>query len=357
MSQPLVTAGFHHVTMVARDARRTLAFYRDLLGVALVKQTVNAADEASYHLYFGDDGGAPGTVLTFFEWRNAPRGGWGVGGVHHLALGTATAETQLKWKRRLKDAGVAVSGPYERGYFRSIYFTDPDGQVLEIATRGPGYAIDEPPDALGRTLMRPPDAQLRGTRDDSVVRGVTHDEPVPEVTPDMALEGIHHVTGITGDLTQAGEFYEAALGLRLVKQTLNQDDPTTLHWFWAGYDGREVRKHSAMTLFGWPLGGRRARPGVGQMHHVAFRARNDEELGAWRDHLLSSGIEASAVMDRRYFRSVYFQAPDGQLLELATDGPGFATDEPASALGRSLQLPAELEPRREEIAATLGALG
>src|SRR4029078_12687307 len=130
-----------------------------------------------------------GTILTFFEWRGLPRGRWGVGGIHHLALGVATPEAQLKWKRRLTDAGVPVSGPLNRGYFRSIYFADPDGQILEIATRGPGYAIDEPADAVGQKEVAPPtDAQIIGHRDDAAIESLTHPEPVPEVTADMRLE-------------------------------------------------------------------------------------------------------------------------------------------------------------------------
>ncbi|MDH3424242.1 MAG: VOC family protein, partial [Gemmatimonadota bacterium] len=154
--QPLATSGFHHITMVSNDAPRTLSFYGELLGLGLVKKTVNFDDPSAYHLYFGDDEGRPGTILTFFEWRHAPRGHWGVGGVHHLALGVASPDGLLQWKRRLQDAGVSVTGPLDRGYFKSIYFADPDGQVLEIATASPGYAIDEPADALGRQLLVPP---------------------------------------------------------------------------------------------------------------------------------------------------------------------------------------------------------
>ncbi|HSG09712.1 MAG TPA: VOC family protein, partial [Longimicrobiales bacterium] len=102
----LSTRGFHHITMVSTDALRTLAFYRDVLGLDLVKKTVNFDDPGAYHLYFGDDGGRPGTILTFFEWPGSRRGRWGIGGVHHLALGVETPEAQLKWKRRLTDAGV-----------------------------------------------------------------------------------------------------------------------------------------------------------------------------------------------------------------------------------------------------------
>ena len=122
---PKITEGFHHITMVSANAQRTLAFYGNVLGLSLVKQTVNFDDPGAYHLYFGNEGGRPGTILTFFEWPQARRGAWGVGGIHHLALSVETPEAQLKWKRRLTDARVSVSGPIDRGYFRSIYFQDP----------------------------------------------------------------------------------------------------------------------------------------------------------------------------------------------------------------------------------------
>ena len=332
--------------MVSTDARRTLAFYGDLLGLGLVKKTVNFDDPGSYHLYFGDERGRPGSILTFFEWKGARRGQWGVGSVHHLALGVATAEAQLRWKRRLTDAGVRVTGPLDRGYFRSLYFSDPDGQILEIATAGPGYAIDEPPDALGRDLLVPPVERLPEGRDPVAIEASTFPEPVPQITPDMRLDGIHHISGITDDLERAGDFYEQALGLSLVKKTYNQDDPRTKHYFWAHYDGAVVSPHSAMTLFGWPGSQALARPGAGLTHHVAFRADDAHQQSAWREHLLSMGLNVSPVMDRSYFHSIYFHAPDGLLVEIATDGPGFGVDEAADALGRELMLPAWLEPRR-----------
>lgn len=353
----LQTQGFHHITMVSADARRTLAFYRELLGVGLVKRTVNFDDPSSYHLYFGDPEGNPGTLLTFFEWGNAPRGAWGVGGVHHLALGVATPEAQLRWKRRLMDAGVAVSGPYNRGWFRSIYFKDPDGQILEIATRGPGYDVDEPMHALGMSEVAPPsEAQLRGARDEAAIQALTHPEPVPVITPDMALEGIHHISAIATDLPRLNDFYVESLGLSLVKKSFNQDDPETKHWFWAAYDGQKVEPRSSLTFFGWPKGRRAARGGVGQTHHIAFRARDEHEQLAWRDHLLSLGHDVSPVMDRTYFKSIYFRDPEGLLLEIATDGPGFAIDEVAGTLGTQLRLPAWLENEREGIEGSLQPL-
>jgi glyoxalase family protein len=355
--KPLETRGFHHITMVSTDASRTLAFYGELLGFDLVKKTVNFDDPGAYHLYFGRNGGRPGTILTFFEWAHARRGHWGVGGVHHLALGVATPEAQLKWKRRLMDAGVPVSGPIDRGYFTSLYFADPDGQVLEIATAGPGYAIDEPADALGRRLVVPPAERLPGGRNEAAIQSLTHPEPVPVVTPDMTLDGIHHITGITDDIERAGDFYERALGLRIVKKTLNQDDERTKHYFWARYERGAVTPHSALTLFGWEGSRHIARPGAGQTHHIAFRTESADEQAAWREHLLTQGIDVTAVRDRTYFESIYFHAPDGLLLEIATDGPGFAVDERADELGSALKLPSWLEARREDIERALVPLG
>lgn len=354
--KPLITQGFHHITMVSRDAQRTLSFYRDTLGLRLVKRTVNFDDPGAYHLYFGDETGAPGTILTFFEWPHAGKGMWGQGGIHHLALGVESPEAQLRWKRRLTDRGVAVNGPYDRVWFSSIYFTDPDGQILEIATRGPGYQVDEPIGALGELTITPDPEHLRGSRDEAAIRAITHPQPVEEIDAQMRLQGIHHITGITDDIERAHDFYSEALGLRLVKRSVNQDSPGMPHWFWANYDGDRVAPHSSFTLFGWPELKRQTRGGAGQTHHIAFRAASEEEQLAWREHLLELGVEVTPVLDRQYFRSVYFRAPDGLLLEIATDGPGFAVDEPVEELGTDLKLPEWLEPRRGEIGAQLTPL-
>jgi glyoxalase family protein len=351
-----VTEGFHHVTMVTRDASVNLSFYRDLLGFGLVKRTVNFDVPETYHLYYGDPTGNPGTLLTFFEWPNASPGAFGIGGIHHVALSVNDKPTQLKWKRWLTDRGVPVTGPYERGYFTSIYFRDPDGQVLEIATEGPGFAIDEPADALGQTVVQPKQTQLPAGRDESAIAELTHPEPVERISEEMSITSIHHVTGFTDDLDAANDFYTRALGLSLVKKTINQDDPDTLHYFWANYDGVTVKPSSDMTLFGWPPHAKRAREGYGQMHHVAYRAKDDEQQLAWREHLLGMGLQVSEVRDRNYFKSIYFRTHDGLLIEIATDPPGFTVDEDAGSLGTKLMLPAWLEPRREEISASLKPL-
>lgn len=351
-----ITPGFHHVTLVARDARATLAFYRDTLGFRLVKRTVNFDDPGSYHLYFGDERGAPGTLVTFFEWPTSARGRYGIGGIHHHAFSTPTRDTLLQWKRWLNGKGVSTSGPMERGYFTSLYFRDPDGQVLEIATRGPGYDIDEPIDALGVALRQPAAVQLPGGRNEAAIAAETWPEPVNAISAEMRLTGLHHVTGMTDDLDQASEFYESALGLRMVKRSVNQDSPDVLHYFWANYDGTRVLPGSSLTMFGWPPHAPRAQYGAGQTHHIAFRASDRETQAAWREHLLSQGINVSPVMDRTYFESIYFRSPDGLLFEIATDPPGFAIDEPMAELGNSLRLPPWLETRRPEIEAELQPL-
>jgi glyoxalase family protein len=318
----LITTGFHHISLITADARRAQAFYGDALGLRLVAGKVDMEGPGSTPLWFSSRGGEPGTLLNVIEMAEAPRGRYGVGGTHHVALGTATYETLLMWKRRLVDLGIPVSGPMPRGYFTSLYFRDPDGQVVEIATSGPGYAIDEPMDALGRGVMSPGADQLPGGRDDARIAATTHPEPVPEISPAMAIDAIHHITAMTDDIGRAHEFYEEALGLRLIKKTVNQDDPETPHWLWANYDGTRVLPSSGWTLFGWTPRHPKARAGIGQAAHVAFRAKDAEEQLAWREHLLAMGLDVSAVQEQARHRSIAFRAPDGQPLLIATDAPG-----------------------------------
>lgn len=343
------SAGFHHVGLVTARASTAVAFYRDLLGFAIAGRTVNADDPETWELWFETGDGGPGSLLAVSERPRLRRGRWGVGGIHHVAFGTSDETTLLMWKRRLEDAGVQVSGPIDRGYFVSLYFADPDGQILEIATHGPGYDIDEPMNALGRTLIRPPEERLPDGRDaDFGAR--THPEPVPEVTPGMRLSGIHHVTGITDDLAVASSFYVDGLGLPVVKKTVNQDDGTAQHWFWARWDGRSVAPHSAITHFGWPGSDYRARDGVGQTSRVAFRTRGGpDDLLAWKRHLEERDLEVTEVESRVYRSFVRFRSPDGLLHELAVGHPTGSDAE-------DLVLPAEFEPRRAEIRAALSPL-
>jgi glyoxalase family protein len=233
--------GLHHISIVSADAQRTIDFYTRVLGQRLVKKTVNFDDPSSYHLYFGDEIGRPGTALTFFEWPRARRGAPGIGGTHHVALQVAGYDGLLKWKRRLNDHGVPVTGPLDRHYFVSIYFRDPDGTILEIATAGPGWTVDESAGALGSEFRAPPPEMLVRNRDEERINATTWPEPVANIPPDMALsEGMHHITAIASDIERTDAFFGGLLGMRRVKMTSNFDDPDSAHWYWGvAMGGRE----------------------------------------------------------------------------------------------------------------------
>jgi glyoxalase family protein len=340
--------GIHHITLVCSNAQRTVDFYTKVLGLRLVKQTVNFDDPASYHIYFGNESGAPGSAVTFFEWAHAPAGAPGIGGVHHFALRVAGIDGLLKWKRRLTDLGVSIEGPLDRHYFTSIYFRDPDGIILEIATDGPGFTVDEPSETLGTTYKAPPPEMVVNNRDWARIEALTWPEPVPRITPDMALaHGMHHITAIGTDIQRTHAFFGELLGMQLVKRTSNFDDPDSAHWYWGVDDGRPG---SLITYFERKPGQeQRVRMGRGQAHHFALSVPDEESQLAFRERLLSAGLGVSPVMDRVYFKSIYTQDPDGHIVELATAGPGFAVDESVETLGSVLQLPPWLESQRARI--------
>lgn len=340
--------GLHHITLVCANAQRTTDFYTRVLGLRLVKKTVNFDDPSSYHLYFGDEIGRPGTAITYFEWPNAPKGHWGIGGTHHYALAVATYDGLLQWKRRLTDLGLAIDGPLDRHYFTSIYFTDPDGAIIEIATQGPGWTRDEAPEQLGNQYRQPPPEMVVNNRDEARIKATTWPEPVPEITPDMALKfGMHHITAIGSNIQRTQAFFGDLLGMRRVKMTSNFDDPKSAHWYWGVGDGRPG---TLVTYFERdPLRVRRAQMGIGQTHHFALAVANEESQLQWREKLIRAGLRVSPVMDRIYFKSIYTNDPDGHIVELATVGPGFTADEMPAELGQQLKLPSWLEKHRPDI--------
>lgn len=344
--------GLHHITIVSADAQRTVDFYTRVLGLRLVKKTVNFDDPTSYHLYFGDETGKPGTAITFFEWKHAPKGHPGIGGTHHVALQVADINGLLKWKRRLTDLGVRVEGPFDRHYFTSIYFRDPDGMILEIATRGPGFVVDEAPDALGMAFRDPPEEMIRRNRDADAIKARTWDEPVPVITADMALlEGMHHISAIGANIDRTNAFYADLLGMRRVKMTSNFDDPNSAHWYWGVDDGKPG---TLITYFEHDSSkARRVQMGAGQTHHFALAVENEDAQLEWRERLIKAGLRVSPVMDRVYFKSIYTNDPDGHTVELATLNPGFPVDEPVATLGEQLMLPPWLERSRSAIESSL----
>ncbi len=305
--------GLHHITLICSDAQRTIDFYTRVLGLRFVKKTVNFDDPGSYHLYFGDDLGRPGSAITFFEWPGTPRGHPGIGGTHHFALTAPHYSALLKWKRRLTDLDISVNDPRDEYNFASISFNDPDGTILEITSQ------DNTPSQAG-----------------------TWDEAVPEITPDMALRrGMHHITAISSNLAHTQKFFGDLLGLPRV------DDPQTDRAYWRvghaliTYSERDARKEP------------RARFGAGQTHHFALAVPDERTQLEWRAKLVQAGLRVTPVMDRVYFKSIYTNDPDGHIVELATAGPGFAVDEAAANLGTSLKLPPWLEEYRAEIEAHL----
>lgn len=347
--------GLHHITLVCSDAQRTVDFYTRVLGQRLVKKTVNFDAPDSYHLYFGDKKGSPGSAITFFEWPLAAKGYPGIGGTHHFALQVADYDGLLRWKRRLTDMGLHVDGPLDRHYFKSIYFRDPDGVILEIATLGPGWTIDEEADNLGMEYRQPPPEMIVNNRDEARIREETWLEPVREITSTMALQhGMHHITAIGSDIERTQAFFGELLGMRRVKMTSNFDDPNSAHWYWGISDGKPG---TLVTYFERQSGiEQRAKMGSGQTHHFALAVPDEESQLIWRERLIQAGIPVSQVMDRIYFKSIYTRDPDGHIIELATLGPGFSVDEDQEALGTNLKLPPWLEMRREEIESILQPL-
>ncbi len=344
--------GIHHVALVCSDAQRTLDYYTRILGLRLVKRTVNIDDPSSYHLYFGNDVGAPGSILSIVERPGMEPGREGVGGTHHFALLVETRDGLLRWKRWLTDHGITVNGPLDRHYFESIYHRDPDGQVIEIATRGAGWTRDEAPDRIGTEHRPPPPEMLKGNQERERIKAETWPEPVPEITEDMRFRQMHHITAIGDDIERTHAFVAGGLGLRRVKRTSNFDMPDSYHWYWGVGEGEPG---TVVTYFE-RRGAAPVRRGPGQVDHYALSVADEAALEAMRERLLAAGFPASGIVDRVYFRSLRTEDPHGQTVEIATLGPGFTVDEPLEELGKRLMLPPALEGERARIEGALRPL-
>ncbi len=307
MPEPL--RGLHHITAIAGDPQTNRAFYTDLLGLRLVKVTVNFDDPTTYHLYYGDALGSPGTVLTFFPWPGAPRGRPGTGMVTALAY-TIPPDALTFWRDRLQAAGVTVTDLQTPWDERGLAFSDPDGLPLELIAW---------PDAAPAPWT---------------------DGPVP---PARALGRFFRVILRTAVPDRTQDFLTRLLGFVPVA---HRPPWTRL---------RAGQGPQFLDLLADPAGA----PGqiaVGTIHHVAWRLPDDPSQAAWRQYLLQNGVAVSPIMDRQYFHSIYFREPGGALFEVATDPPGFTADEPPAQLGSGLRLPPWLEPERARIAAALPPL-
>ena len=309
--------GLHHITVICSDLQRTEEYYTDTLGF----RTVGRAPETSeqQHLYFATGRGLPGSLVSFIEKPGMAPGREGVGGTHHFALLIETRDALLKWKRRLTDRGITVNGPLDRHYFESVYHRDPDGTVIEIATRGAGWTRDEAPDRIGTEHRPPPPEMLKGNRDKGRIQTETWPNPVPVIEPDMRFNSLHHITAIGSSIDRVHDFLHGVLGLRRVKRTSNFDMPDSFHWYWSAGRGEPG---TVVTYFERPDQAA-VTHGPGQADHYALTVADDSALADWRLRLLASRLPASPIQDRVYFQSFATRDPDGQMVELATGGPGF----------------------------------
>ena len=296
--------GIHHITAFAGDPQRNVDFYHSVLGQRLVKTTVNFDDPSTYHLYYGDEIGTPGTIMTFFPWPNAARGTVGNGEVTAVSY-TIPPTSLAYWEDRLAALGVATSRETRFGA-EVVAFADPDGMRLEL------IASDEP-------------ATIRHW-----AAG-----PVPT---DHAIRGFHGATLWVGSVAGTAVILQQQLGYELVGQEGNR----------SRYRGASNDIGLYIDLVERP-GRQRGRMGSGSVHHIAFRTVDDAEQLEYLAKLRGAGIPATPVQDRQYFHSIYFREPNGVLFEIATDAPGFYYDEPIAELGTSLKLPPWLEPHRREI--------
>ena len=297
--------GIHHITAIVDDPQDNLRFYREVLGLRLVKRTVNFDDPYTYHLYYGDEAGTPGTIVTFFPWPGGRRGSRGTGQLSGFALAVPAGALEY-WAGRLDEYGLGRSAIGERFGERSLELYDPAGLLLELVETEVG--------ATG-------EARERG--------------PVPA---QHAIRGAAGVTLTIADAAPTSALLTETLGFVAEGEQGER----------ARYRVGAGRSSARLDIIARP-GVARGQVAAGSIHHVAWRVRDDAEELAWRDLLLGAGRSVTPVRDRNYFRSIYFQEPGGAIFEIATDGPGFAADEPAESLGEALKLPAWLEERRANI--------
>jgi glyoxalase family protein len=303
--------GLHHVTAIASSPQSNVDFYTRALGLRLVKQTVNFDAPDSYHLYYGDEQGSPSSLLTFFPWPGVRKGRQGAG------MSTATAfsvpGTSLGWwHERMKTLRIDTDAPRSRGVEEVLTFRDPDGMVIDLVAS---------------------DGDHRSGWDG-----------VADIPAEHAVRGLHAITLSEQQLDPSATMLTELLGMNLT----GEDKGRSRFGMGQGGSGAMIDVTPGVVDRGLQAGG--------TVHHVAFRAPDLETMTAWQGDLIERGVAVTQILDRQYFKSIYFREPGGVLFEIATDAPGFAVDEPLLELGRHLKLPPWLEPNREQIAAALPPL-
>lgn len=301
--------GIHHITAITADAQKCISFYTKILGLRFIKLTVNFDDPSSYHLYFGDAVGSPGSILTFFVWPGGNTGRQGVGQATTIAF-SIPEQAMSFWIHRLTHFGIPFEKKKgERFDDNYLIFKDPDGMFLELVVNDTENAS----------------------------RWTTND-----IASDVAIQGFHSVTLWEDGFEATHAFLTTVLGYAqrshsesIFRYTMNTQG-----------NGRFIDVRFAPDFWQGTLG-------TGTIHHIAFRVPGDAVQQEWRKYLVQHGANVSPVMDRKYFHSIYFHEPGGVLFEIATQGPGFTVDEPLDQLGSRLQLPTMYEPMREKIEAVL----
>ena len=305
--------GLHHITAITGNASLNVAFYTQILGLHLVKKTVNQDDVAAYHLFYGDDIGHAGTELTFFDWPQAGPNRPGVGTISAIMFGVTGRAALEWWVARLDSFQITHEGIKVRGKNETPYlaFRDPEGQHIELV------------DDEGKLSGQP----WKGS-------------PVPA---EMRIRGLYGVRSMVRDLGPGARLLTETLGFRSIDSYQSEGNSTVAVFeVGAGGPGTQVHIDIRPEL-------RSGMPAIGGVHHVAFRTPDNEEHELWREKIAQVVRGVTPVIERYYFHSIYFREPGGVLFEIATDGPGFTADEDPEHLGELLALPPFLEPRRQEI--------
>ncbi|AGH98698.1 ring-cleaving dioxygenase [Micavibrio aeruginosavorus] len=305
-------SGIHHITAIASDPKVNFDFYTKVLGLRFVKRTVNFDDPSTYHFYFGDSIGSPGSILTFFPHPDLAKGRHGTGQAVEIVFAVPKAALSF-WMNRFHEMGITYQGPEKHFDETVVRIQDPDGLMLEFV------GVDDLPDDTA---------------------WATDDIPT-----DAAIRGFHSVSLWVDDYTKTADILTRHLGFKYVG-----NDGSRYRYIAEGDGvGKIVDIRSIPGMW-------RGAPGAGTIHHVAFRVGDDEAETKVRDAIIKDGHSLTPVIDRNYFHSVYFREPNHVLFELATDNPGFDVDEPREQLGQELKLPQKFENYRDDIVAVLPVL-
>lgn len=305
--------GIHHITAIAGDAKRNFDFYTKTLGLRFIKRTVNFDDPQTYHFYFGDEQGTPGTILTFFPWGSAVRQGRRGAGMA-TEIGYSVPEESLDfWIKRFEEKNVIYNKPAEKFGEKYLTFLDPDGLKLE--------------------LIVPNKKDERKPFETDTVKA------------DVATRGFYNTTLTLNNIKPTAEILTDIFGYKLIGQEVNR----------YRYATDAIDTANIIDLVELPTE-QRGLGANGTVHHVAFRVKDDATQMAFREKIEAAGHHITPQIDRNYFHSLYFREPGGVLFEIATDNPGFTVDEPLEELGKNLKLPAQYEPMRKKIEAHLAPL-